>query len=74
MWFFSFFSFESIYDCLKSKSPYCLLNKNINFYKNELKSEMENATQCCVLAYIRIRIKSKNMISLSSQKENNAFF
>ena len=65
---FSFFSFESIYDCLKSKSPHFLLNKNMNFDKNETKSEMENATQCCVLAYIRIRIKSKNMTSLSSQK------
>ena len=34
-WFFYYFSFEVNYDVLKSKSPCILLDKNINFNKNE---------------------------------------
>ena len=44
MWPFCYFSFERNYDVLKSKSPYILLNKNINFNKNETESKMENLT------------------------------
>ena len=44
MWFFYYFNFERNYDGLKSKSPYILLNKNINFNKNETESKMENPT------------------------------
>ena len=48
------------YDVLKSKSPCILLNKNINFNKNETESKIENPTQFqrdkpCALAHI-IRI------------------
>ena len=42
MRFFHYFNFERDYDVLKLKSPYFLLNKNINFNKNERKSKMEN--------------------------------
>ena len=37
--------FESNYDVLKSKNACFLLNKNINFSKNEKESKMENPTQ-----------------------------
>ena len=42
MWLFHYFNFERNYDLLKSKSPWILLNKNINFSKNETESKMEN--------------------------------
>ena len=41
---FLYFNFERNYDVLKSKSPCILLNENINFNKNEMKSKMENPT------------------------------
>ena len=40
---FLFFYFERNYDVLKSKNPRFLLNKNINFNKNEKQSKMENS-------------------------------
>ena len=43
MWLFYYFHFESNY-VLKSKSPCILLNKNINFNKNETELKMENPT------------------------------
>ena len=42
VWLFYYFNFESSYDVLKSKSPCILLNKNINFHKNEAESKIEN--------------------------------
>ena len=42
MWLFYYFYFERTYEVWKSKSLCFLLNKNIDFYKNETKSE--NAT------------------------------
>ena len=42
MWPFCYFNFERNYDVLKSKSPCILLNKNINFDKNETELKMEN--------------------------------
>ena len=35
------------YDVLKSKSLSILLDKNINFNKNETESKMENPTHSC---------------------------
>ena len=35
VWLFYYFNFERNYDLLKSKRPCFLLNKNINFNKNE---------------------------------------
>ena len=44
MWLLYYFNFERKYDVLKSKSPCILLNKNINFNKNQMKLEIENPT------------------------------
>ena len=41
---FLLFLFWKEYDVLKSKCPCTLLNKNLNFNKNETKSKMENLT------------------------------
>ena len=41
---FLLFNFERSYDVLKSKRPCILLNKNINFNKNETGSKMQNPT------------------------------
>ena len=35
-------NFERNYDVLKSKSPWMLLNKNINFNKSKTELKMEN--------------------------------
>ena len=39
---FYHFNFERNYDVLKSNSPYILLNKNINFNKDETGSKIED--------------------------------
>ena len=44
VWLFYFFNFERNYDVLNSKSAYILLNKNVNFNKNEMESKMKNPT------------------------------
>ena len=44
MWLYYYFNFERSYDVLKSKTKCILLDKNINFHKNETESEMENPT------------------------------
>ena len=44
MWLFYYFNFERNYEVLKSKSPYFVLSKDINFDKNETESKMENPT------------------------------
>ena len=68
MWLFYNFNFERGYDVLKSKSPCILLNKNINFNKNETKMKMENPIHNLremshVLQLIQdSQIKSKNVV------------
>ena len=42
VWLFCYFNFERNYDVLGSKSPCILLDKDINFHKNETTSKMEN--------------------------------
>ena len=58
MWFFYYFNFERNYDVLKSKSSFILLNKNINFNKNETESKMEypahSFRESCASPNIRI--------------------
>ena len=39
---FYYINFERNYDVLKLRSACILLNKNINFHKNETESKMEN--------------------------------
>ena len=58
---FYHFNFEKNYHVLNSQSSCILLNKNLNFNKNETKSKMGNPTHCfreredpCASAHIRI--------------------
>ena len=44
VWLFYYFNFERGCDFLKSKSPWILLIKNINFNKKETEWKMENPT------------------------------
>ena len=44
VWLFYYFNFERSYDVLKLKSPYILLSKSINVYKNKTESKVENPT------------------------------
>ena len=44
VWLFHYFNFKRNYDVLKSKGRCILVNKNINFNKNEAESKMENPT------------------------------
>ena len=79
VWLFFCFNFERNYDVLKSKSPCILLNKNINFNKNETESKMENPTHSfretnLVIQLIeKSQIKSKNVMSWSSRRKEGIF-
>ena len=42
MWLFCYLNFERNYDVLKARNRCILLNKNINFNKNETESKIEN--------------------------------
>ena len=44
MLLFHYFDFENNYNVLKSESTCFLLNKNINFSKNETELKMKNPT------------------------------
>ena len=44
MWLLYYFNFKRNYDVLNSKSPCILLDKNVNFNRNETESKMENPT------------------------------
>ena len=79
-WLFYSFSFEKNYDVWKSKHPCFLLNKNVNFNKNETEPKMENPTRSfrdknLVLQLVwESRIKSKSVMSWSSQKKKECIF
>ena len=80
MWLFYCFNFERNYDVLKSKSPCILLNKNINFNKNDMELKLENPTHSfrendLVLQLIQeSQIKSKTVIKWSLQKNKDDIF
>ena len=85
VWLFYYFNFERSYKVFKSNSPWILLNKNINFCKNEMESKMENTTHSfretnLVLQLIwESQIKSKTRMSWSSlflfvQRESLCFW
>ena len=69
LWLFYYFNFERNCGVLKSKSPGILLNKNINFNKNETESKMENLlhsfreTNLLLHLIQESQIKSKTFIS-----------
>ena len=78
--FFCYFNLERNYDVLKSKSPCILMNKNINFNKNEAKSKMRNSTQSLTETIILLQliqesqIKCKTVMSWISRKKKRAIF
>ena len=80
VWLFHYFHFGRNYDISKSKSPCFLLNKNINFNKNETESKIENPTHNfketnLVLQFIQEwEIKSKTVMSWTSQKKKAGIF
>ena len=56
MWLFYYFDFERNYDVLKSKSPCFLLNKKLNFNKNQTESKLEHPMQLKVkLSWVEAR-------------------
>ena len=61
MWCFYYFNFERNYDVLKSKRLCILLNKNINFNKNETEWRME----------ISLAILERQTFYFSSYKNHN---
>ena len=80
MWLFYYLHFESNYDVLKSKSPWILLNKNINFNKNEKKSKMENPTHSFretnpyFSSYKNHKLKVKLWLVGARKRKKRAFF
>ena len=69
-----YFNFEMNCDVLTSESPFFLLNKNINFDKNETESKMENLTEPCASAHEESRMKSKTVMNWSSRKKKIYIF
>ena len=80
MWLFYYFNFERNYDVLKSKSSCILLNKNINFNKNETELKMENhtlsfrKTNVVFQLMYEPQIKSKTVMSWSSRKKKEGIY
>ena len=80
VWLFYYFYFERNYDVLKSKSPCFLLNKNINFNKNETESKMENPTHSfremnlCFSSYKNCELKVKLWWVGAHERKKSAFF
>ena len=81
MLLFYYFHFERNYDLLNSKSPWILLNKNINFNNSEKESKLENPICRFREANLALQliweseIKSKTVMSESSRKKKKeAFF
>ena len=69
MLLFYYFYFERNYDILKSKSPWFLLNKNMNLSKNETESKMENPIHAfremdfALQLIQQLRVKSKAVMN-----------
>ena len=78
MWLF-YFNFGRNYDALKSKNPCILLNKNINFNKNETELKMENLTvsqrqTLCFSLYENCKLKVKLWWVGACERKRRAFF
>ena len=64
-----FFNLEKIYEVLKSKNPWLLLNKNINFNKNKTEMKIENpihvfrGTNLILQLISESRVKSNTLMS-----------
>ena len=66
VWLCYYFNFERNYDVLESVSPIILLNKNMNFNKDETESKTENSTHgsgetdlVCFSSYKNHKLKVK---------------
>ena len=79
VWLFYCFYFQRNYDVLRSENPCLLLNKNINFNKNETESKMENFTHTfremnLVLQLVEeSQIKCKTVMNWSSRNKRVHF-
>ena len=80
VWLFYYFNFERNYDVLKSKSPCILLNKNINFNKNETDRKwkmphtvLERRT-LCFSSYKNRKLKVKLWWVGARERKKRAFF
>ena len=77
---FSSIFLERNYDVLKSKCPCFLLNKTINFNKNETDSKMETSTNSfremnlVFQLVLELRIKKETVMSWSSRKTKERIF
>ena len=77
---FPYFNFEKNYDVPKSKSPWTLLNKNINFNESVMERKVENhthsfrETNLVFQLILESQIKSNTLISWSSRKKKRVFF
>ena len=65
---------EKSHDILKSKSPCILLNKNINFNKNETESKMKNCTTFCFISYKNRKLKVKLWWVGACERKKGALF
>ena len=74
VWFLYYSYFQRNFYILKSESLCSLLNKNMNFNKNETESKLENPTHrsreinLVLQLVLKLQIKSTTMMSWSSQK------
>ena len=79
VWFLYYSYFERNFYILKSESLCSLLNKNMNFNKNETESKLENPTHrsreinLVLQLVLKLQIKSTAMMSWSSQKKRVHF-
>ena len=80
MQLFCLFNFERNYDVSKSKNPSFLLNKKVNFNKNETGSIIENPshafreTNLVLQPILESRIKYKSVIIWSSRTKKECIF
>ena len=76
----NYFNFEKNYNVLNSKTPCILLNKNINFNKNETESKMKNPTHnfktrtLCFSSYKNHKLKVKLWWVGARTRKKRAFF
>ena len=74
VWLFFNFNFERNCEVLNSKSPCILLNKNINFNKNETESKMKNCTTFCFISYKNRKLKVKLWWVGACERKKGALF
>ena len=66
--FFCFILIMKGIDVLKSKSPCIMLNKNINFNKNEMRSSMKNCTHSCREMNLVLQLIYESQINIKTDE------